>query len=136
MPSSPYDAKGMLLAAIEDDNPVVFLEHRWLHPIKGHVPEGHYTVPIGPARMARADHGQLHLAHVIERIPGGSRLGGQDVFLTEFEIDARIVRQSEELARQTGVRAEVHLIATSGQPAKQLAALTCSTASRIHVPRT
>ena len=53
MPTTPHDAKGLLIAAIEDDNPVVFLEHRWLHHIKGVVPEGYYTVPIGPARLAR-----------------------------------------------------------------------------------
>jgi nucleotide-binding universal stress UspA family protein len=75
------------------------------------------------ARMARASDGELHLAHVIERVPGGSRLGGQDVILTEFEIDSRIVRQSEEMAEQTGVKAEVHLIPASGSPAKQLAKL-------------
>jgi acetoin:2,6-dichlorophenolindophenol oxidoreductase subunit beta len=54
MPASPHDAKGMLIAAIEDDNPVVFLEHRWLHHVKGHVPAGHYTTPIGPARQVRS----------------------------------------------------------------------------------
>jgi pyruvate dehydrogenase E1 component beta subunit len=53
MPTTPHDAKGMLISAIEDDNPVVFLEHRWLHHIKGHVPTGHYSVPIGPLRTAR-----------------------------------------------------------------------------------
>ena len=53
MPTTPHDAKGLLIAAIEDDNPVVFIEHRWLHHIKGEVPAGHYTVPIGPARLAR-----------------------------------------------------------------------------------
>jgi len=53
MPTTPHDAKGLLIAAIEDDNPVVFIEHRWLHHIKGEVPAGHYTVPIGPARVAR-----------------------------------------------------------------------------------
>ena len=53
MPTTPHDAKGLLIAAIEDDNPVVFLEHRWLHHVKGEVPAGHYTVPIGPARVAR-----------------------------------------------------------------------------------
>lgn len=53
MPATPHDAKGLLLAAIADDNPVVFLEHRWLHHVKGRVTAGHYTVPIGPARIAR-----------------------------------------------------------------------------------
>ena len=44
IPSNPYDAKGMLISAIEDDNPVIFLEHRWLHSMKGFVPENiiHY----------------------------------------------------------------------------------------------
>jgi pyruvate dehydrogenase E1 component beta subunit len=51
MPSTPYDAKGLLIASIEDDNPVVFFEHRWLHNIHGPVPEGHYTVPLGQPRV-------------------------------------------------------------------------------------
>jgi pyruvate dehydrogenase E1 component beta subunit len=50
MPTSPHDAKGLLIAAVEDDNPVVFIEHRWLHNVSGDVPEGTYSVPIGLAR--------------------------------------------------------------------------------------
>ena len=46
IPSNPYDAKGMLISAIEDDNPVIFLEHRWLHSMKGFVPEKHYVLPL------------------------------------------------------------------------------------------
>lgn len=42
MPVFASDAKGMLIAAIEDDNPVIFIEHRWLHDSFGHVPEGYY----------------------------------------------------------------------------------------------
>lgn len=53
MPTTPHDAKGMLIASIADDNPVVFVEHRWLHNIKGPVPEGSFTVPLGLARVAR-----------------------------------------------------------------------------------
>ncbi|MBI5620889.1 alpha-ketoacid dehydrogenase subunit beta [Candidatus Gottesmanbacteria bacterium] len=53
MPAVPADAKGLLLSAIADDNPVIFIEHRWLHGLTGHVPEGHYTIPIGQARIAR-----------------------------------------------------------------------------------
>ena len=50
MPTMPVDAKGMLIAAIEDNNPVVSIEHRWLHYTEGHVPEGHYTVALdGPS---------------------------------------------------------------------------------------
>lgn len=53
MPTTPADAKGLLLTSIFDDNPIVFLEHRWLHQSKGVVPEGYYTIPIGKACIAR-----------------------------------------------------------------------------------
>ncbi len=70
MPSNPYDAKGMLLSAIEDDDPVVFFEPKriyngpfdgdpdkparpWSTHPKGEVPDGHYTVPIGKAEIVR-----------------------------------------------------------------------------------
>ena len=54
MPASPEDAKGLLLASIFDDDPVIFLEHRWLHNMAGEVPEGDYRVPIGKARQLRS----------------------------------------------------------------------------------
>jgi pyruvate/2-oxoglutarate/acetoin dehydrogenase E1 component len=53
MPSTPYDAKGLLKAAIRDDNPVVFLEKRLLYSRRGPVPEDDYTVPIGVADVKR-----------------------------------------------------------------------------------
>ncbi len=53
MPFTPADAKGLLISAVEDDNPVVFLEHRWLHNLKGPVPEGPERVPIGRAKVLR-----------------------------------------------------------------------------------
>ena len=53
MPTFPEDAKGLLLSSIFDDNPVVFLEHRWLHEMKGLVPSDDYRVPLGKARLVR-----------------------------------------------------------------------------------
>jgi 2-oxoisovalerate dehydrogenase E1 component beta subunit len=54
MPSTAYDAKGMLLAAIRDPDPVIYFEHKSLYrQAKGEVPEGDYTVPIGPAVIRR-----------------------------------------------------------------------------------
>jgi len=47
MPSTPYDAKGLLIASIEDDNPVLFIDDRWLYNNRGNVPEELYSVPIG-----------------------------------------------------------------------------------------
>jgi 2-oxoisovalerate dehydrogenase E1 component len=53
VPATPYDAKGLLKAAIRDDDPVVFLEHKFLLNIRGPVPEEEYLVPFGQARVAR-----------------------------------------------------------------------------------
>jgi 2-oxoisovalerate dehydrogenase E1 component len=53
-PATPADAKGLLIAACEDGNPVLFLEHKLLYrSLKGPVPAGSYTVPLGRARLAR-----------------------------------------------------------------------------------
>ncbi|MBV5322392.1 MAG: alpha-ketoacid dehydrogenase subunit beta, partial [Ilumatobacteraceae bacterium] len=52
-PTTPKDAKGLLIAAIRDNNPVIFLEHRWLHWIEGDVPEESYEIPLGIANVLR-----------------------------------------------------------------------------------
>jgi acetoin:2,6-dichlorophenolindophenol oxidoreductase subunit beta len=52
-PSTPYDAKGLLLSAIRDDNPVVFIEHKMLYGVEGEVPEEDYTIPLGQADVKR-----------------------------------------------------------------------------------
>jgi pyruvate dehydrogenase E1 component beta subunit len=53
MPSNPYDAKGLMKAAIRDDDPVFFLESERLLAFKGHVPETEYTIPFGKAAIRR-----------------------------------------------------------------------------------
>jgi pyruvate dehydrogenase E1 component beta subunit len=53
IPSNAYDAKGLLIQAIRDDDPVVFFEHKALYPRKGEVPEGAYTIPFGEANVLR-----------------------------------------------------------------------------------
>ena len=86
MPSTPQDAKGLLISAVEDDNPVVFLEHRWLHNVSGPVPEGLYRVPLGESRVLRR---------------------GRDVTIVAFSYAAlEAHRAAEELARD-GIEAEV-----------------------------
>lgn len=55
-PATPADAKGLLISAIRDDNPVVFLEHKMLYASKGEVPEGNYTIPLGKADVKREGH--------------------------------------------------------------------------------
>ena len=51
LPVTPYDAKGLLATAIADNNPVICVEHRWLHNLADHVPEEYYTIPIGLPRI-------------------------------------------------------------------------------------
>jgi pyruvate dehydrogenase E1 component beta subunit len=53
LPTSPRDAKGLMISAIRDDNPVIFLEHRWLYWAEEDVPEEPYTIPIGKGRIVR-----------------------------------------------------------------------------------
>lgn len=53
MPSSPYDAKGLLISSIRDNNAVVFVEHKLLYKTKGPVPEEPYTIPLGQADVKR-----------------------------------------------------------------------------------
>lgn len=53
VPSNPYDAKGLLIAAIRDDDPVIFCEHKALYGLQGDVPEEQYVVPLGEARIVR-----------------------------------------------------------------------------------
>ena len=79
MPSTPHDAKGLLLSAIHDDNPVIYIDHRWLHNTEGDVPAGDYRVPIGQANVLRKGKDltivslsymtieALHAAEVLER---------------------------------------------------------------------
>ncbi|MCW7462995.1 alpha-ketoacid dehydrogenase subunit beta [Leptospira limi] len=51
MPTSADDAKGLLLSSVFDENPVIFLEHRWLHNVHSEVPEEYYEIPIGKAKI-------------------------------------------------------------------------------------
>ncbi|MGD9603421.1 MAG: alpha-ketoacid dehydrogenase subunit beta [Gammaproteobacteria bacterium] len=53
VPSSPYDAKGLLIQAIRDDDPVIFCEHKALYTLEGEVPEESYTIPFGEANIVR-----------------------------------------------------------------------------------
>ena len=79
MPTTPEDAKGLLLSSIFDPNPVIFLEHRWLHNSIGEVADGDVRVPIGKAKIAKVGNDitlvamsymtveTLHAAHYLEK---------------------------------------------------------------------
>lgn len=56
MPTFPADAKGMIIAAIQDDSPVIVIEHRWCHYVQGNVPSGKYTASLdGPLRLRKGN---------------------------------------------------------------------------------
>jgi len=92
-PATPYDAKGLLLAAIEDPDPVIVFEHKLLYKTKGPVPEGHYTVPIGKAAVRRGGRDLTIVATgvmVPRALEAAEALGGQGI---EAEvIDPRSLR--------------------------------------------
>ena len=87
MPASPYDAKGLLLAAIYDNNPVLFLEHRWLYEHIGHVPEERYIVPIGKG-IIRKEGRDITIAAVSHMV---SETLAASAMLAEKGIDAEVV---------------------------------------------
>jgi len=81
-PSTPADAKGMLKAAIRDDQPVVFLEHKLLYNTRGEVPEGDVTVPLGKAATVRQGHDISIFATskmVVEALKAADLLAGDGV---------------------------------------------------------
>ena len=86
-PATPYDAKGLLLASIRDNNPVLFMEHKLLYRTKGVVPEGDYTVPLGQAVVSRTGQDISIIAYSI-MVPRALEAAEQ---LAEEEIEVEVV---------------------------------------------
>lgn len=87
-PSTPQDAKGMLLSAIRDPNPVIFLEHRWLHGLKGPVSFGSKGSPLEGARVVRKG-GDITVAAFSHGLIETMRAA--DHLARECEVDAEVV---------------------------------------------
>lgn len=92
-PSTPAEAKGMLLAALEDPDPVIVFEHKLLYKMKGEVPEGYYTTPIGKAAIVREGRDLTIVASAImvhRAVEAATKLAAEGI---EVEvIDLRTVR--------------------------------------------
>lgn len=92
-PSTPAEAKGMLLAALEDPDPVIVFEHKLLYKMKGEVPEGYYTTPIGKAAVVRQGRDLTIVASAImvhRALEAATKLAAEGI---EVEvIDLRTVR--------------------------------------------
>ena len=86
LPSTPYDAKGLLKTAIRDNNPVVFFEDKMMYQLKGPVPEGDYTIPFGVADIKRE---------------------GTDITLVATSSMVQIALAAAEILEKIGISAEV-----------------------------
>src|SRR4029450_2644851 len=86
LPSTPYDAKGLLKSAIRDDNPVVFFEDKMMYQLKGPVPQEEYTIPLGVADVKRV---------------------GSDITLVATSSMVHVALAALELLQASGISAEV-----------------------------
>src|SRR5437879_6789063 len=86
MPSTTYDARGLLKTAIRDDNPVVFFEDKMMYKLKGPVPEEEYTIPLGAADVKRE---------------------GEDITIVATSSMVQVALGAAELLEKIGLRAEV-----------------------------
>jgi pyruvate dehydrogenase E1 component beta subunit len=86
MPSTPYDAKGLLKSAIRDKNPVIFLEDKMSYDVKGSVPTEEYTIPLGVADIKRQ---------------------GEDVTLVAISSMIQVALRAADSLEQEGIRAEI-----------------------------
>jgi len=89
-PATPYDAKGLLLAAFDDGNPVLFLEHKGLYrSARGRVPAGRYTIPIGRARVAREGRDATVVTYgvgVVWALEAAERLAGEGLSVEVIDL--------------------------------------------------
>ncbi|HLA97278.1 MAG TPA: alpha-ketoacid dehydrogenase subunit beta [Anaerolineales bacterium] len=99
VPSTPYDAKGLLKTAIRDDNPVAFFEDKMMYRLKGPVPVGEYTIPFGAADIKRsgADITIVATSSMVQVALGAAKL------LEEIGISAEVIdpRTTKPLDKQT-----------------------------------
>jgi pyruvate dehydrogenase E1 component beta subunit len=141
MPSTPFDAKGLLISALQHDGPVVYLEHRWLHGIFGEVPKEIYQVPFGKARIVR-EGSDVTLISCSEMTLEGYKAAqmlekeGIDVEL----IDLRSIRPFDKETIVQSVRKTGHVLVadpdwkTGGFSAELLATITEEAFSSLKAP--
>jgi len=98
-PSTPYDVKGLLIASIRDNNPVIFMEHKLLYRTKGPVPEDLYSIPLGKAEVKREGRDLTVVAYSI-MVPRALEAAGQ---LASEGIELEVVdpRSLKPLDRET-----------------------------------
>jgi pyruvate/2-oxoglutarate/acetoin dehydrogenase E1 component len=98
-PATPYDAKGLLVTAIRDNNPVLFMEHKLLYRTKGPVPEELYTIPMGKAEVKRPGRDLTIIAYSI-MLPRALE-AAQQLAAEGIEVEVVDVRSLKPLDKQT-----------------------------------
>jgi pyruvate/2-oxoglutarate/acetoin dehydrogenase E1 component len=115
MPSTPYDAKGLMVAAIKDDNPVIYMDDRWLYNLEGEVPKETYSVPIGKGIIRREGKDVTLVATsymVVESVKASEELGKEGV---EVEvIDLRSVTPLDETLLFESIKKTGRLVIADG----------------------
>lgn len=132
IPSNAYDAKGLLLASIEDPDPIVFFEPKRVYrAAKGEVPEGHYTVPIGSAAVVRPGDRVTIVAYgamLYEALDAAQKASNQGVeaevidLRTLWPVDIHTVIES---VKKTGRIVVVHEAPKTGGFGAEIVSLVC-----------
>ncbi|HXV50137.1 MAG TPA: alpha-ketoacid dehydrogenase subunit beta [Candidatus Binatia bacterium] len=112
VPATPYDAKGLLKSAIRDDNPVVFFEDKMMYQLKGPVPRGEYTIPLGLADVKRA---------------------GKDITLVATSSMVQVALAAAETLESSRINAEVVDVRTTAPLDKQTLIESAKKTSRVIV---
>lgn len=130
VPATPTDAKGLMIAAIRDPDPVIFLEHKFLYRrLKEDVPEGDYTTPIGEARLARKgeDISIITYGAMVHASQDAADLVAREGISVEI-LDLRTLLPMDrgrilETVKKTGRALIVHEATKTGGPGGEIAAL-------------
>lgn len=131
MPTSAFDAKGMMIAAVRDDNPVIFIEHRWLQGLVDDVPAEPYALPLDQARVARTGRDATLVGFsymTVEALRAATVLADHGIDLEV--IDARAVRPLDMTTILASVRRTGALIVAdtawkTGSVAGEVVAAVC-----------
>jgi pyruvate dehydrogenase E1 component beta subunit len=113
-PSNSYDAKGLLIASIADDNPVIFLENKRVQPRKTEVPEGLYEVPLGVAKVTREGRDITIVSYAMQAlnaIEAAKRLAEEDIDVEVIDIRTVVPLDMETIeasVRKTGLAVVCH----------------------------
>lgn len=129
MPSTPADAKGLLVSSIRDDNPVIFIEHKMLYGVSGPVPDGEYAIPLGQAEVKREGRDVTVVATsmmVHKALAAAEILGGEGIDIevvdprTLLPLDKETILKSVE---KTGRLVIVHEAVKTGGFGGEIAAI-------------